>query len=188
MIAAAAASRTTSDVVSVSAETRVCFKRGSSSSRTSAGRRSANLVSAMRPNAYELDFVSSEHDGEIGLARKDTKDAWRVVRPYTASTREVRASRRVFVASKTWWQGNFTNLNGYQLVHWLTCCLLEYLTVKSMVNTSASWPSIGKAKYSSISHSTISPYCSSSSRWQVETINRNPDMSFDELKRYLIWR
>jgi hypothetical protein len=101
MMAAAAASRITSDDVSVNAAMSVCFKRGSSSSRTSAGRRKANLARAIRPNAYELAFASSEYDGGTGVARKDTRAAWRVVRPKTASTRAARASRRVFVASKT---------------------------------------------------------------------------------------
>jgi hypothetical protein len=48
-------------------------------------------------------------------------------------------------------------------VYWLTSCLLEYLTIKRVVKTSASWPSICSVKYSSISHRTISPYCSNSS-------------------------
>ena len=81
IIAAAATSCTTSNDASVSTTMRVCFKHGSSSLRTSAGRCSSNLASAMRPNAYKLAFVSSRHDGRIGLAWKETRAAWRVVKP-----------------------------------------------------------------------------------------------------------
>ncbi len=99
-MAAAAASRTTSDDVSVNAEISVSFRRGSSSSRTSGGRRRANLASATRPKAYELALASSEYGCGTGVARKETRAAWSVVRPKTASTRAARVSRRVFVASK----------------------------------------------------------------------------------------
>lgn len=69
MIVAYAASRMTR-VVSFSAAIKVDFKRGSSSSRTSAGKRMTNLPTAISPKACDASLALVSDEGSARNARR----------------------------------------------------------------------------------------------------------------------
>lgn len=80
---------------------RVILKRGSSSSRTSAGSRRRNLPSAIRPNAYVPFLMSASVTAGADNSRNVRRLACIVVSPYTGSTRDVSASLKLVVACRT---------------------------------------------------------------------------------------
>ena len=82
---------------------RVVFNRGSSSSAISAGRRRMNLPMAISPKAYVADLISSSSDEGAGSALKTLRVPCIVVKPYTGSNLDVKASRIALVPSRTYW-------------------------------------------------------------------------------------